>query len=91
MPILIYGSTITPNHKFHVTLAVTKFQNIQETVNSVYGHKAWKRSQIYDIIKKGGATCSRPEGFQQEDASQKLFVWCYIAAKVESDRQLTIK
>jgi hypothetical protein len=54
-----------------LTVAGKSFKKIQETVKSLYGDNALKRTQIYDIIKKGegGETEDRPEGFQHEEAS----------------------
>jgi hypothetical protein len=45
---------VTPIRDFVGTLAVAgeSFKETEETVKGVYGDKALKRTQIYDIMKK---------------------------------------
>jgi hypothetical protein len=59
-----------------LTVARKSFKEIKKTVKKVYGDKALKRIQIYDIVKnvKEGKTGDRPEGFQHQEANQKLGV-----------------
>jgi hypothetical protein len=71
IPYLLH-SDADPQVHWHAHCCWQKsFKKIQETVKSLYGDNALKRSQIYDIIKKGGGgeTEDRPEGFQHEEAS----------------------
>jgi hypothetical protein len=45
---------MTPIRDFVGALAVTRksFKEIEETVKKMYGDKALKRTQVYDIMKK---------------------------------------
>jgi hypothetical protein len=64
---------MTPICDFVDALAVTR-KSLKETVKKVYGDKALKRIQIYDIMKnvKEGKTGDGPEGFHHQQANQKL-------------------
>jgi hypothetical protein len=65
---------MTPIRDFVGTFAVAgkSFKEIEETVKKVYGDKALKRTQIYEIMKK--VKEGKPEGFQHQEEDQKLGV-----------------
>ncbi len=59
----------------------------------VYGDKAWKRTQIYDIMKKvkEGKPAADQRGFNTKRRIRNSAFVADIASEVESDRRVTVR
>ncbi len=86
---------MTPIRDFVGALAVTgkSFKEIAETVKKVYVHKALKRTQIYDIMKKvkEGKPATDQRGFNTKRRIRNSAFVANIAAEMESDRHVTVR
>jgi hypothetical protein len=65
----------------------------KKTVQKVYGDKAFKRIQIYHIMKKvkEGKPAADERGFNTKRRIRNLSFIADIAAEVESDRRVTVR
>jgi hypothetical protein len=86
---------MTPIRDFIGALAVARksFKEIEETVKKVYGDKALKRTQIYDIMKKvkEGKTAADQRGFITKRRFRNSAFVTDITAEVESDSRVTVR
>jgi hypothetical protein len=86
---------MTPIRDFVGALAVARkfFKEIEETVKKVYGDKALKRTQIYDIMKtvKEGKPTADQRGFNTKRRIRNSAFVTDIAAEVESNRRVTVR
>jgi hypothetical protein len=86
---------MVPICEFVGTLAVTgkSFQDIQKTVRDACGDMAFKRTQIYDILKKvkEGKLAADQQHLNSKRKKRIPMFIAYVATDIENDRQVTLE